>query len=230
MVQKVFHGVPDIVVKILRASGFDSKAALTILNHESLVDIEEYVEENRALVFNSIYSDKHPFKFFPGHKAIVLDMPRRLEQCAVSSTSSSTEMRKKPLTSAEIDQEIDLLLKKLQNYIDTLHLSIQLTRSDIHDFVQASDRYKCRFTCQLCGTVISCFKANYWIAVNVLAHFKRHKGNYEIEADDGQNGGEQAEMDECVEGDEDEIELGEVYNDDDDDDDDDNEDCLTKIE
>lgn len=214
-------GVPEIVVNILRASGFDSKAALEIITRETIADIEEYVEEHRELLRNSVYRDQIPFKLYPGHKAIILGMPKRIEQCvrlnnAIAQTPPVKRRKMQTLNSAEIEKEIELLLKKLQNYSDTLGLAVQFERSDISDFVQASDRFRCRFKCRLCTTVISCFKLNYWMASNALAHLKRHRSNYEIDTD-GQHHVEKVEVDEYDGADDDDDEDN--YNEDE-------EDCL----
>lgn len=188
IVHRCFDGFPAIVVKILRVSFFDCRAALAAINDGSIADIEEFLEDHREILDDSVYSKQFPFKFLPGHKAIILAIPKRMIESPTRTIArydtDCKRFKTKFLSNKEIDAEIGQLLKRLLEYSQRIGLSIQLTRADVHDFQQTCDRYICRVTCTLCGKTISCFKKNYWIAVNIVAHLKQHANynyNHQIE-------------------------------------------------
>lgn len=79
--------IPDIVLKILRETGYDSPLAVETINSEVIRDLEKYINENEhfANFFNgSIYSSSKPFSFLPGHKALLLGLKKKcgeFEKC-----------------------------------------------------------------------------------------------------------------------------------------------------
>lgn len=94
VVQKCFEGMPKILIKILRASCYDSKVALNTLNADSIPDIEEFVEEHREHILeDSVYAKSYPFVLLPGHKAIILAIPKRLAALQAELSKQRAEMR-----------------------------------------------------------------------------------------------------------------------------------------
>lgn len=79
--------IPDIVLKILRETGYDSPLAIETINSEVIRDLEKYINENENFdnFFNgSIYSSSKPFSFLPGHKALLLGLKKKcgeFEKC-----------------------------------------------------------------------------------------------------------------------------------------------------
>lgn len=71
--------VPDFLLNILLETGFDTQASLELLTNESIKEIEEYVNQNRNLTINTIYEQKEQFKLLPGHRALMLSFPRRIQ-------------------------------------------------------------------------------------------------------------------------------------------------------
>lgn len=81
--------IPDYIVNILRNSGFESLSALALLEANSIDEIEKFVNENRLLVVDTIYNNKKEFKFLPGHRALLLNLPRNIEKYQNSNKHSS---------------------------------------------------------------------------------------------------------------------------------------------
>lgn len=76
--------LPDVIVYILTASGFDSKSALMNIGKEHITNIEEFFNAKYEALANglkgSVYENDRPFKILPGHCALIEDIPRYLNQ------------------------------------------------------------------------------------------------------------------------------------------------------
>lgn len=68
--------IPVILKRILLSSGYDCQLALMKLNLEEMAAIEDYVQTKRELFLGTPYETMATFKFLPGHKQIILDIPR----------------------------------------------------------------------------------------------------------------------------------------------------------
>lgn len=78
--EKVSEAIPSDVKVILMRSGFDTKTALLCLNEESIIEIEQFVDENRDVLKGTTYENiTNEFKFKPGHKIFILRLPDKLK-------------------------------------------------------------------------------------------------------------------------------------------------------
>lgn len=84
--------IPKIIVKILEESGFNCKATLILLNADSIVEIENYVNENRAILVGTNYETIFPFKLLPGHRMLLRNIPQYVEQLKNSEGKSEPNM------------------------------------------------------------------------------------------------------------------------------------------
>lgn len=75
----VGNEIPEVLIKILTATGFDTKCALDLLTEKSIAEIEGYVNANRATIANTTYEKKLNFKFLPGHRSILLSFPKKIQ-------------------------------------------------------------------------------------------------------------------------------------------------------
>lgn len=71
--QHIGYAIPELIKKVLKAAGFDSITTLQLLTEESIKDIENFVNEN------SIEESSKQFKFLPGHRALLLNLAKKVQ-------------------------------------------------------------------------------------------------------------------------------------------------------
>lgn len=59
-------------------SGFDTNLSLQNIVPETINDIEEYINENPIILKKTSYKDVNTFKFNPGHKRFILNLPKKI--------------------------------------------------------------------------------------------------------------------------------------------------------
>lgn len=72
--------VPNFIIKILQESGFENISSLEHLSSNYIDDIEKIVDENRDLIADHRYKVDRKFKFLPGHRALLLNIPKAVEK------------------------------------------------------------------------------------------------------------------------------------------------------
>lgn len=72
--------LPECLVKILKVCGFTSKAVLKHIDTETVNILEKFCNQNREFVksalIGSLYENMQPFQFVPGHRILLLNMPK----------------------------------------------------------------------------------------------------------------------------------------------------------
>lgn len=81
---------PKFLKNILIHTGFNSAAALRIIDKNSIESIETYINDNfdesKILLEDTLYLDsngnlnKTPFKFLLGHRSLILNLPKDLNE------------------------------------------------------------------------------------------------------------------------------------------------------
>lgn len=80
---------PVELKQILELSGFDTKSSLMSLKVETIVDIENYANENPDILKNTTYENTIKFKFKPGHKLRILLLPNQIKNLEESQVNDS---------------------------------------------------------------------------------------------------------------------------------------------
>lgn len=70
---------PFDIKHILEESGFDTELSLLAINNEIIADIERHVNNNREILKETSYQNVLTFKFKPGHKAFIVQLPSLIE-------------------------------------------------------------------------------------------------------------------------------------------------------
>lgn len=96
--QYIGFEVPICLKILLWKSGFDSMFSVKQISEKSLDDIEQYIQMNRKKIFLEIFPlldtnadiheyDQQPvFKFLPGHRCILLDLPQSIKNMQADSS------------------------------------------------------------------------------------------------------------------------------------------------
>lgn len=187
--------LPKIIVDILNETGFENEISLKKIEIAHLNEIEQYVQENlRNVLIGTIYEKQNVFKFLPGHRILILDLPNQVENFIKSKRGNRKQFRAiEPQASSlsnsssrnenncdETDKLKQNLTKKLQNYvkkIDFLSISENITADKITKFCKSRDEniYRCLMKCPCCEKSIPCTYNSHWIVSNIEKHIKDHK-------------------------------------------------------
>lgn len=166
---------------ILIEAGFDTKTSLINLEKNNLVDIEEFVQSNRAtfaaILKGTQYEKIDVFKFLPGHKNLIINLSKHL---------SGTIKIQKKIRSSKIQLTTDelkaALVKKISNYSKNNNFTIDCTSNDISELQLEEKPYKCKIKCPWCDDKLSCTFETYWIISNLVRHIKsRHVTYLEVD-------------------------------------------------
>lgn len=172
------RSLPRGLDKIIVESGFDSELALTTIDHSSIKSIEDYVNDNRVILVDTVYEhsieNNLDFKLKPGHKAIILGLPKALQNYELKN--------KKKRATKNVDEENlkQFLLKKITNFATKCSFDLQFDLNLISEFCQVNEAHKCRFKCPVCPTKIRCEYKKYWLISNLEKHIKNHYRNVEL--------------------------------------------------
>lgn len=174
---------------ILLNAGYDSTIVLSIITEKDIEIIENFVNSDFSVLNNSSYNsskDNFCFKFKPGHKQLILNLPNLVNECIKNKkVLSVNEQNKKSFIhlSKDEDQLKQELVSKVSNYFEKRSLSVQLDAENIFEFHQNEKKFRCKFLCPLCDVKIGCEFITYWVISNLQNHIKSHlkKNNFETE-------------------------------------------------
>lgn len=127
----------------------------------------------------TIYTKVDPFKFTPGHRAILLQISDSLDQKKRKHNLAIGSMGSKPIISQQEQQEESLkkkasLISKLKFFLQKQSIPLDFKEDDIVDFLFENNQYKCKVKCSICNKVTPGFFNNQWAVSNIEKHFKRH--------------------------------------------------------
>lgn len=178
-------------MKILIESGYDSFAILESINQEQILIIEEYINgikgDESNILKGSVYDGCDHFKFRPGHSALLLRLPKIIEEI------KSKKKAKNPvnvlncvaddlLAEKELTEKSNLkkrLMTKILEFIKKNELQINFNEKHISEFFTENNQIKCLVECGFCDKKYTCSFGKYWLVGNFERHLKEHKKNVE---------------------------------------------------
>lgn len=173
----VGHNLPRGLDNIIFEAGFDAESALATINSTSIKNIEEYVNENKNILKETVYehliTNDLAFKLKPGHKSIILNLPKSLELYEAKKLTGLVPA----LPNSSTEQEVILkksLVDKITKFAKKCSFDIIFSESSIFEFRQENGGHKCRFECPFCSKKIRCEHRSYWLVSNFEKHLKIH--------------------------------------------------------
>lgn len=161
---------PTFIKNILKESAFDTEAALKTLENSSVTKIEGIVNENIKLVKDTVYVDnngdlkKSPFKFLPGHEALILNIPLDLKKYIESKLA-------KKKTRPDIKDLKVSLKDKIKKYFENKKINLTIQPDDLTNFSVIDNRVRCLARCQICSIKVPCLYINSsWKNSNYCKH------------------------------------------------------------
>lgn len=163
---------PNFIKKFLFDSGFDSAAALKTIEKSTIDNLEEFVKNRLDLLKNSDYVNetedlkKNPFKFLPGHRALILCLPKDIDHYL----SEKEKEKEKAKIIRTIEVLKSLLVKKLSDF--ATQNSLQSHAQSVSAITQSNNKVKSFVTCPLCSAKICCTFNSSWKLSNYQKHIK----------------------------------------------------------
>lgn len=170
---------PKVIKNILNICGFDNSLSLKGINEETIKLIEETVNENTSVLKGSVYEAKLPFKFLPGHKILILSIPKHIvdfkakKQSKANKSGNSSERPKESRIREPESIKSELLLK-LKSYANKLNLKFEIKPDQITNISQIDNIVKCVVSCSLCDIRVPCKFDQFWKISNLTAHIRNH--------------------------------------------------------
>lgn len=166
-IEKLISGkIPEGIEKILSDTGFDLESTILLIKEDSIESIETYLKQNVQILVDTPYANftenNRDFKFKPGHKAFILNLPKVLQ-----------EKKKKIITISDIELK-EKLVGKVANFCSKNSVQVTVDTSYITQFQQISGKIKCKFSCPFCESKFCCEYSTYWNVSNLEKHIKSH--------------------------------------------------------
>lgn len=170
--------------KILPACGFDTELSIISLKENDINTIEKIVNQKKTLLSKSVlYNENETFEFKPGHRSLILSLPKRFEAYLEFKKSNQQQantqrLNKKPENinpkNKSNDQLISELIEKLMKYMQKWHYSVVFTKNDVSNFNKDQNVCKCKIKCPFCAKFYVCSYSKHWAVSNFEAHIKKH--------------------------------------------------------
>lgn len=189
--QAFFNSIPESIVKILIASGYDNAISISELCEDEIKIIETYANNNlkHLIEETETYKTHGQFQFLPGHKKLLYALPIRVAE--YHNRKSKKPIENQPNTATD---EVELLtpeeLNKLKNGLigklntNIKDIDVQFTEQSLTTGIDAyishgrktgnNATYKCIVSCVLCEKKISCTWNKRWQTSNLEKHVKSH--------------------------------------------------------
>lgn len=160
---------------ILTRCGYDNNYAFEAISEENIVKIESFANENTHILKKTNYEKSVPFKFLPGHRAIILDIPRKIAELKNKQANKQTETSAVSSISPDREEQLkNLLISKLKNYSIYVKFELKFEKEHLIEFQNIGDRLKCRVKCPICPKNYLCNYKKHWSVSNIEAHIKEH--------------------------------------------------------
>lgn len=195
--------LPNILITILKRSGYDHVTAVKQLNESKLEAIEIYARENLINILRKdpTYSKTYQnFRFLPGHRATLLVLPELVQEFSVRASASTNvqvsvesiepNQSTQPRQASEIlelevptEREQNELKKNLITKVEKYSKKIKINDlnfpiGNIGDFdifigKTGGATYKCSVKCPKCDIIVPCTFIKHWQTSNLQKHLRK---------------------------------------------------------
>lgn len=186
------NAVPDFIVKTLICAGFDNGIALSELDEDDIFLIEKYAAEKCTHLIE-LDKENGTFKFKPGHRKLLLGLPKKVNKFLEEKQSKKLLTQQKPIHNLNLE-EIELLseqelnelksslIVKLNKTLKSLGSSKLFTQTEIGQidtYISYSNSatrkpsYKCLVKCVYCEKLVPCTHISHWQTSNLDGHIRK---------------------------------------------------------
>lgn len=163
---------PQFIKLILIENGFDTAAALKLLNKRSVENLEIIVNKKKEFLKNTTYIDKDgqlkitPFKFKIGHETLLLNFPKDLS----AYLEHKNNYKKLKISELNIDDINISFVDKVVSYLSEKNIEGSVSSEYLSAFNKTTKNVKCLAKCLYCPSQITCTFDSSWRISNYLKH------------------------------------------------------------
>lgn len=143
MIESVLNeSIPECVKTIMHENGFNSHLSLMSINSDAITNMEKYTNSylthaiaNLNCCVSDIYKSqviKKKFEFAPGHRLLIMNIPKRLEENCHKTSSY--------LQSREFSVQLDEISARVKNEPALSNVLKELVQNAIANFGKPSNR------------------------------------------------------------------------------------------
>lgn len=170
--------IPNLLKKILSATGFESEWAISNLDIEGIEKIEKFISENKYVVKDTKYEHREPFQFDIGDKVSILALAKHVNTLKIDKLKEKEEKKLKNIeTSFENFDPTALkneLISRIKNYMTNKNIQFNLSASDVVNCDKVHRKIRCVVLCPNCKVRFPCLKSTHWKISNFTKHLKKH--------------------------------------------------------
>lgn len=173
--------LPKDLQTIILHTAFETESSIRGINSEVIAEIEKYINVNKNILEGTSYRDcldkEIDFKFKPGHKSILLSLPRALIayndnlKKKKSQTNKKPESQNKKISETEVK---DALIKKLNNFATNQSYDVIFEGTLVENLGFDKNKWNCKIRCPMCREPSKCTYESYWMVSNFQKHLKKH--------------------------------------------------------
>lgn len=170
--------VPTCMKKLLTILGYDSAWSYKSVTEEKLREAEDYIEKSHRKAADELdeYKDIRPFKFLPGHKALIYGIGNELNE---SQARKKPKINNKKSNVVLSEKEVQMsLLFQMSAFTKKLGLiadwSSAITDSN-YSATESAPFCTCTVLCPICHSSFVVRYDKHWKNSNLCKHMRQHK-------------------------------------------------------
>lgn len=172
----LLNTVPACVKKLLTLTGYNSALSFKQFTEGELDSTERFIEENHRNIADEFdeYKNVRPFKFLPGHKALIFGIKSQLEDF-----QAKQKITKKVKRSVPNENELHIaLLNQISSFAKDNQLEVVFStdciKQSLYTATENASFCSCNIICPLCFSSIGTRYDKYWKNTNVYKHLRTH--------------------------------------------------------
>lgn len=175
--------VPPSIKKLLTLTGYNSIWSFKSITEQSLSEAEDFIEttyRKDADEFDE-YKEIKPFKFLPGHKALIFGIKSEISEIQDTKKSNKINKSKPVLTENDIHTS---LLCQMSSFTKGLGLQADWSNAiKSSDFTETENTplCACNVVCPICSSSFIVRYDKHWKNSNISKHLRKHAERIEKE-------------------------------------------------
>lgn len=162
--------------KLLTLTGYNSALSFKQFTEGELDSTERFIEENHRNTADEFdeYKNVRPFKFLPGHKALIFGIKSQLEDF-----QAKQKITKKVKKSVPNENELHIaLLNQISSFAKDNQLEVVFStdciKQSLYTATESASFCSCNIICPLCFSSIGTRYDKHWKNTNVYKHLRTH--------------------------------------------------------
>ena len=170
--------IPGNLEKIISSAGYETEGALATIDGKAITEIENFINENKFFLKETAYEycieNNSVFKFKPGHRSIILSIPKLLSCNTIKNKKSKNVVSVEEKENLSVEELTKSIITKVVKFAGDRNFLLNTDSLKVIDLREEDNKIKCNLQCPICHKQIRCQYIRYWIVSNFEAHLKLH--------------------------------------------------------